>query len=66
MADCRNPVLFELSIHMKAQSKEAMKKRLLEILDSFDSSYGKPCQGTCDEYKLTTKIVTPIWDGQEY
>lgn len=43
-----------------------IKNKLKEILEQFDDSYGKPRQGTCIDYRLTTTVITPIWNGEPY
>jgi hypothetical protein len=57
---------FELQINMKGTDKKALRDKLMEIVMEFDSQYGKPCQGTISSYRVETKVVTPIWGGQDY
>lgn len=57
---------FTLVIEIKSLNKKAMKERLQSIINEFDSSYGKPCQGTTCYHDNETKVVTPIWDNREY
>jgi hypothetical protein len=57
---------FQLNITMTATNKEAMKRKLQDIVNEFDKPYGKPCQGIHSQYQVETKLVTPIWDGKEY
>jgi hypothetical protein len=53
-----------LIITMTGTSKAAMKEKLLAIAKEFDTPYGKPCQGTCSQHNVETKVETPIWNGK--
>ena len=57
---------FQLKIEIKADTKSALRESLLEIVQSLDSEYGKPCQGIRSGYRHETKVITPVWDGKEY
>lgn len=44
----------------------AMRKKLQQIVDDFDSSYGKPIQGVVSQFGVTSHVITPKWHGQEF
>ena len=54
----------QLFIALSGNKKE-MKEQLLNIIAEFDSSYGKPRQGTILGNCIVS-VVTPLWEGRKY
>ena len=44
----------------------AMRKKLQQIVDEFDSQYGKPIQGVVSQFGVVSHVITPKWHGQEF